>query len=35
MALFTTFATTPILRWVYPDRELLLETGGAPALNRT
>jgi Kef-type K+ transport system membrane component KefB len=22
MALFTTFATTPVLHWVYPDREL-------------
>lgn len=29
MALFTTFATTPILRWVYPDREFLRETSGA------
>lgn len=35
MALFTTFATTPILRWVYPDRELLRETDGAAALSRT
>jgi Kef-type K+ transport system membrane component KefB len=35
MALFTTFATTPILRWVYPDRELLRETEGAAALSRT
>lgn len=34
MALLTTFATTPILRWVYPDRELLRETDGA-ALSRT
>jgi Kef-type K+ transport system membrane component KefB len=34
MALFTTFATTPILRWVYPDRELLRETDGV-ALSRT
>lgn len=29
MALVTTFATTPILQWVYPDRELLRETDGA------
>jgi Kef-type K+ transport system membrane component KefB len=29
MALVTTFATTPILHWVYPDRELLRETDGA------
>jgi Kef-type K+ transport system membrane component KefB len=29
MALVTTFATTPILRWVYPDRELLRETDAA------
>jgi Kef-type K+ transport system membrane component KefB len=35
MALFTTFATTPILRWVYPDRELLRDTDGAAALSRT
>jgi Kef-type K+ transport system membrane component KefB len=35
MALFTTFATTPILRWVYPDRELLRETEGVAALSRT
>jgi Kef-type K+ transport system membrane component KefB len=34
MALFTTFATTPVLRWVYPDRELLRETDGV-ALTRT
>ena len=34
MALVTTFATTPILRWVYPDRELLRETDGV-ALSRT
>lgn len=34
MALFTTFATTPILRWVYPDREFLRETDGA-LLTRT
>jgi Kef-type K+ transport system membrane component KefB len=30
MALFTTFATTPILRWVYPDRELLRDTDALP-----
>ena len=35
MALITTFATTPILQWVYPDRELLRETDGAAALSRT
>jgi Kef-type K+ transport system membrane component KefB len=29
MALVTTFATTPILHWVYPDSELLRETDGA------
>lgn len=34
MALVTTFATTPILHWVYPDRELLRETDGA-LLTRT
>jgi Kef-type K+ transport system membrane component KefB len=34
MALFTTFATTPVLHWVYPDRELLRETDGA-LLTRT
>jgi Kef-type K+ transport system membrane component KefB len=34
MALFTTFATTPVLRWVYPDHELLRETDGV-ALTRT
>jgi hypothetical protein len=27
MALVATFATKPILHWVYPDRELLRETG--------
>jgi Kef-type K+ transport system membrane component KefB len=35
MALVTTFATTPILRWVYPDRELLRDADGAAALSRT
>jgi Kef-type K+ transport system membrane component KefB len=35
MALITTFATTPILRWVYPDRELQRETEGVAALSRT
>lgn len=30
MALVTTFATTPILAWIYPDRELLLDTDGTP-----
>ena len=34
MALSTTFATTPILRWVYPDREMRAESAGA-ALNRS
>ncbi len=34
MALVTTFATTPILHWVYPDRELLRETDAA-LLTRT
>lgn len=34
MALVTTIATTPILRWVYPDRELLRETDAA-LLTRT
>jgi Kef-type K+ transport system membrane component KefB len=34
MALVTTFATTPVLHWVYPDRELLRETDGA-LLSRT
>jgi hypothetical protein len=34
MALVTTFATTPILHWVYPDRELLRETNAA-LLTRT
>jgi Kef-type K+ transport system membrane component KefB len=34
MALVTTFATTPILHWVYPDRELLRETDVA-LLTRT
>ncbi len=34
MALVTTFATTPVLRWVYPDRELLRETDSA-LLTRT
>ena len=34
MALVTTFATTPILHWVYPDSELLRETDGA-LLTRT
>ncbi len=29
MALLTTFATTPILRWVYPEREFLRETDGS------
>lgn len=29
MALFTTFATTPILRWVYPERELPPATSAA------
>jgi len=31
MALVTTFATTPILHWVYPDSELLRETDDALA----
>jgi len=34
MALVTTFATTPVLHWVYPDRELLRETDAA-LLTRT
>jgi Kef-type K+ transport system membrane component KefB len=34
MALFTTFATTPVLRWVYPDSELLRDVDGA-VLTRT
>lgn len=34
MALITTFATTPVLHWVYPDRELLRETDAA-LLTRT
>jgi Kef-type K+ transport system membrane component KefB len=34
MALVTTFATTPILRWVYPDRQLLRSPSGA-LLTRT
>jgi hypothetical protein len=34
MALVTTFATTPALRWVYPDHELLRETDPA-LLSRT
>jgi Kef-type K+ transport system membrane component KefB len=34
MALITTFATTPVLHWVYPDRELLRETDTA-LLTRT
>lgn len=35
MALVTTFATTPILHWVYPDREMLRETDDAALLTRT
>jgi Kef-type K+ transport system membrane component KefB len=31
MALVTTFSTTPILRWVYPDRELLRDRAPAVA----
>jgi Kef-type K+ transport system membrane component KefB len=31
MALVTTFATTPVLRWVYPDGELARERLGGPA----
>lgn len=34
MALTTTFATTPILFWMYPDREALRDSGSA-ALSRT
>ncbi|HXK17690.1 MAG TPA: cation:proton antiporter, partial [Polyangiaceae bacterium] len=34
MALVTTFATTPVLHWVYPDRELLRENDAA-LLTRT
>lgn len=35
MALVTTFATTPILHWVYPDRELLAESDTGALLSRT
>jgi Kef-type K+ transport system membrane component KefB len=35
MALVTTFATTPILRRVYPDRELRAEAHAAAVLTRT
>jgi len=40
MALVTTFATTPILHWVYPDREMVadnavLESGHAVAATRS
>lgn len=31
MALVTTFATTPVLRWVYPDRELARDRVVTPA----
>jgi Kef-type K+ transport system membrane component KefB len=34
MALITTFATSPILKWVYPEREQLREAEGA-LLTRT
>lgn len=32
MALVTTFATTPVLRWVYPDRELVRDRLVEPAV---
>jgi Kef-type K+ transport system membrane component KefB len=35
MALITTFATTPVLHWVYPDHELLRETEADALLTRT
>ena len=33
MALVTTFATTPLIRWVYPDRELARDRAADPAVN--
>ena len=34
MALVTTFATAPVLRWVYPDRELLVDAPGPAVVRR-